>query len=257
MKDEQRQHLLEALNKNVRADGRKLLDYRDISITKGVSKTAEGSAQVKFGSTEVIAGVKMEIGTPFPDRPEEGAIMVNAELLPLSNPDFEPGPPGIDAIELSRVIDRGIRESKAIDLKKLSIKKGEKCWMIIIDICTINDDGNLIDASGLAALAALQDARFPKYENEELDYKTKTDKKVELLKAPLPVTVLKLGDNLLVDPDLMEQKSLDARLTVTFTEDNKTICALQKGGESPITAEEVGKMLDIAQEKAAYLRSLL
>ncbi len=256
MNNEFRQHLISALAKDVRIDGRKLLDYREVSIKRGVSSTAEGSAQVTLGDTEVIAGVKMEIATPFSDRPDEGAIMVNAEFLPMSNPEFEPGPPSIDAIELARVVDRGIRESKAIDLKKLVIKKGEKCWMIVVDICTLNDNGNLLDASAIAALAALQDARYPKYENEEVDYKTKTDKKIELAKSPVPVTVLKIGDNFLVDPDLEEEKNMDARLTVTATEDS-TICALQKGGDSPITVDDINRMTDIALEKSKFLRGLL
>ena len=126
MNNEFRQHLITSLTKNVRIDGRKLEDYRNITVKLGVSSTAEGSALVKFGNTEVIVGVKMEIAKPFSDRPDEGAIMVNAEFLPMSNPEFETGPPGIDAIELARVVDRGIRESKAINLKKLVIKKGEK-----------------------------------------------------------------------------------------------------------------------------------
>lgn len=254
--NEFKQHMLAALDKQVRIDGRKLLDYREIVIKKGFTNTAEGSAHVKIGATEVFAGVKMEIAKPFSDRPDEGAIMVNAELLPLSNPEFEAGPPGTDAIELARVVDRGIRESKAIDLKKLVIKKGEKCWMIVVDICPLNADGNLLDASALAAMAALQDAHFPKYENDEIDYKTPTDKKVELKHTPLSVTVLKIGNNYLVDPLHEEEKNLDARLTIAVTEDG-TICALQKGGEWPLSLEDVNKMIDIAMERTRFLRGKL
>jgi len=256
MNNEFKQHLIDSLSKNVRIDGRKLDEYRDITVEYGISKTAEGSARVKFGETEVLAGITMEIAQPFPDRPEEGAIMVNAEFLAMASPEFESGPPGMPAIELSRVVDRGIRESGAIDLKKLSLKKGEKCWMIIVDICTINDAGNLLDASALAAIAALRDARFPKYENEELDYKVKTDKKIELTKTPIAVTVLKIGENILVDPVHEEETSLDARLTVTTTEKG-IICALQKGGDQVISIDEVGKMVDLALEKAGVLRGLL
>ncbi|MBN2458533.1 exosome complex protein Rrp42 [Candidatus Woesearchaeota archaeon] len=256
MNNEFKNHIIQALDMNVRSDGRKLDEFREISVTTDVSKTAEGSAIVKVGDTVVIAGVKLDIGAPFPDRPDEGAIMVNVELLPLSNPDFEPGPPSIEAIELARVVDRGIRESRAIDVKKLAIKKGEKCWLAQIDICTINDAGSLLDASALATIAALKNTRFPAYENEEIDYKNKTDKTLELEKIPVSVTVFKIGKNYLVDPLKEEEKNYDARLTVALTEDN-TLCALQKGGELPLTTDDISRMIDIASEKAAEIRKYI
>lgn len=256
MNNQFKQYLVKSLAKNIRVDGRKLEEYRDVSVEYGISSTAEGSARVRIGETDVMAGVKMEIAQPFPDRPEEGAIMVNAEFLPMASPDFESGPPGMPAIELSRVVDRGIRECGAIDLKSLAIKKGEKCWMMVIDICTINNDGNLLDASALAAIAALSDAQFPKYENDELDYKTKTDKKLDLKKMPIAVTVLRIGDSLVVDPLRSEEAHVDSRLTVTSTEDGQ-ICALQKGGDSTLKVEEIEKMVDLALKKAAVLRGKL
>ena len=149
--------IAELAKQDKRLDGRAMTEYRQpIAIETEISWTAEGSAKVQIGNTTVMAGVKLSLEKPYNDTPEEGGIMVNVELLPLSHPDYEPGPPGIKAIELARVIDRGIREAKAIDMKKLCIKPGEKAWFVTIDIITINDDGNLFDAAGLAALAALK-----------------------------------------------------------------------------------------------------
>ena len=252
-----RSHIINLLNLGRRLDGRKLTEYRGpITVEYGVVKTAEGSARVKIGDTEVMVGVKMEIGEPYPDMPNEGTIIVGAELLPLSNPEFEPGPPGIQAIELARVVDRGIRESKALDFKKLCIEKGEKIWMVIIDICPINDAGNLFDASSLAALAALKDTKFPAFDDDKIDYKTKTDKSLKLEKVPIAVTVIKIGDKFIVDPDIEEERAIDARLTVSSIE-NGTLCALQKGGDAPLTQEEIDEMLDIGIEKAKELRKYL
>jgi len=174
----------------------------------------------------------------------------------LSNPEFELGPPGIQAIELARVVDRGIRESKALDFRKLCIEPGKKIWMVIIDICPINDAGNLFDASSLAALAALQDAKYPAFDGEKVDYKEKTDKRLELEKTPIAVTVIKIGDKFIVDPDVEEEKVIDARLTVSSMEDG-TLCAMQKGGDFPLTIEDIDKMLDIGIEKAKELRKHL
>jgi len=252
-----RKHVINLFDSGVRLDGRKLTEYRKpITIERGVSKTAEGSARVKIGETEVIVGVKMEVGTPYPDVPDSGTIIVGAELLPLSNPEFELGPPGIQAIELARVVDRGIRESKTLDFKKLCITKGEKVWLLLIDICSINDTGNLLDASALAVLAALMDTKYPKYENEKVDYSQKTNKKLELQKKPIAITVLKIDSSYIIDPDTEEEKIADGRITVTSEEDG-TLCAFQKGGDCPLTSDDISKMIDIGLEKAKELRGLL
>jgi len=254
---ELRSHIIGLLNAGVRLDGRKLTDYRGpIEIERGIIKTAEGSARVRIGETEVMVGVKLEVGEPYPDTPGEGTIIVGAELLPMSNPEFELGPPGIQAIELARVVDRGIRESKALDFKKLCIKEGENIWMVIIDICPINDAGNLFDASSLAALAALQDTKYPEFDGEKVDYKKKTDKHLKLEKMPIAVTVIKIGDKFIVDPDTEEERAVDARLTVSSIEDG-TLCALQKGGDFPLTVDDIGRMLDIGIEKGKELRKYL
>src|SRR3990172_5444057 len=136
-----------------RIDHRKFNQYRDISVETNVITSAEGSARVRIGNTEVIAGIKIDVGTPFKDTPDEGVLMVAGEFVPLASEDFESGPPGEDAIELSRVVDRAIRESKCVDFEKLCIKEGEKVWMIYVDIDVIDDCGNLIDACSLAALS--------------------------------------------------------------------------------------------------------
>ncbi len=249
-----KEHVVKLLNADTRLDGRKPLDFRQpITVEYGISKTAEGSARVRIGGTEVIAGVKLEIITPYPDDPDKGTIMVGAELLPLSNPEFEPGPPGIQAVELARVVDRGIRESKALDFKALCIEEGAKAWAVVVDICSMNDEGNLLDASAIATLAALKDARFPKYEEEKIDYTEKTDKKLPLTREPLPVTVCKIGNKFIVDPVTEEEKVIDARLTVASTETG-TLCAMQKGGEAPLTIDEINQMVEIAVEKAKELR---
>jgi len=252
-----RSHIIRLLNTDMRLDGRKLTEYRQpITVEYGAIRTAEGSARVKIGETEVLVGIKVEIGEPYPDNPDEGTIIVGAELLPLSNPDFELGPPSIQAVELARVVDRGIRESKAVNFKKLCIKAGEKVWLILIDICPMNDAGNLFDAASLAALAALKDARFPAVENDKIDYKKKTDQKLPLERYPLAITVCKIGDKFIVDPDTEEEKAIDARLTVASTEDGH-LCALQKGEDFPLTINEISQMIDIGMEKAKELRKFL
>jgi len=252
----QKDYMMKFLNSGTRFDGRKLEEYRKVSVEYGVSKNAEGSARVKIGKTEVLAGIKLSVGKPFPDTPNDGVLMVGAELIPMSNPEFESGPPGIQAIELARVIDRGIRESKAIDIRKLCIEKGEKVWMMSVDIVPVNDDGNLFDAAGLATVAALKDTLFPKYDGVEINYKEKTKEGLPMSKEPISITVIKIGDKLLIDPTTDEEKMIEARLTIASIKD-KTICALQKGGEDPLTLEEIDQMVELGLKKAEELHKLL
>lgn len=240
--------------KGARIDGRKFDQYRDVTIEYGISpKSAEGSARVKIGDTEVVAGVKLEVGKPFPDKPDEGSIMVNVELLPLSSPLFESGPPSQEAIELARVTDRGIRECHALNFKKLCVKEGEHVWLAFIDIYPINASGNLFDACTLAALAALHDARFPVFDGKKVDYTERTKDPLPMERLPISCTVWKVRDQLLVDPLPEEEQAANARLTVVTTEDNK-VCAMQKGGTEPLTVDEIMTIVDLANKKSEELR---
>ena len=174
----------EYISKGKRFDKRQLSEFRNLSIDLALSKKAEGGAKVKLGKTEVWVGVKMEIAEPYPDSPDKGNLMVTAELLPLSSSKYEYGPPKFNAIEIGRLVDRGIRESKFIDFEKLCIKEGEKVWAVIIDIYSINDDGNLLDAAFIGALAALKSAKMPFYDEkkEKIDYEAESKKKIPLTK---------------------------------------------------------------------------
>lgn len=252
------QTIHELIKTGKRLDGRSLTDYREpITVQTEVSWTAEGSAMVQIGETKVIVGVKLSLEKPYADTADQGGIMINAELLPLSSPIYNPGPPGMKAIVMARVLDRGIRESHAIDLKKLCITPGEKAWFVIMDIVSVNDDGNLFDAAGLALLAALKTARFPTVkEDGSLDYKNKTEEKLPLLKQPISITVLKINGALVIDPTAEEEFSADARLTVAV-DVNGTISAMQKGGDATLTLEDVDGMVGLALEKADFLRGKL
>ena len=243
------------IEKGKRMDGRKLDEHRPIVIETGVSKNASGSARCKIGDTEVIVGVKFDLGEPYPDSPDEGTIIVTAELTPVASPNFELGPPSSQATELARIVDRGIRESKCIDFKKLCIRKGEKIWMAYIDIYPLNDDGNLFDASVLASLKALQEAKFPKLVDDKIDHESKTIVGLKLSKLPILTTVYKINNNMVVDVNAKEEEVIDARLSISVADGN--IHALQKGGEVPLSIDDIKKMVDIALKKEKELVKFL
>lgn len=235
-----------------RIDGRGFNEYRPITIEPDIIYKAEGSARVKIGNTQVVAGVKMDIGEPYPDTPDSGVITTSAELIPLASPDFEAGPPQEDAIELARVVDRGIRESEVVKLEELCIEPGERIWIVFIDIHVIDYDGNLFDCTSLASLAALYTTVVPaeKFELGD-DYPLPMRKE-----PPISCTAAKFNDALVFDPILDEEEIAEARLTVA-TDVKGDIRAMQKGLSGSFTVDEIKKIIKGAVVNGREIREIL
>ncbi|MBM3897509.1 MAG: exosome complex protein Rrp42 [Thaumarchaeota archaeon] len=252
-----RNQMIELLARGKRIDGRGLLDYRPIKIETGIIPKASGSARVTIGDTQVIAGIKVETGTPFPDTPDQGLLVVNAELLPISSPYAEPGPPDESAIELARVVDRGVRESQMIDVSQLVIKEGEKVYAVFADVSILNTDGNLLDTTSYAVVAAMLSAKYKKYEMVDGKLKqTDTVEPLPLKTIPVSVTMAKIGDSIIVDPTDEEEAVMDARLTLT-SDSNGNMVAGQKGEPGTFSFDQMLNGADISRMKGEEIRKML
>src|SRR3989344_2891361 len=245
-------YALELIRKGRRVDGREFDQFRKVEVRNNIISKAEGSSRVRIGGTEVIAGVKLNLGTPFPDMPDNGNLSVNAEFSPIASPDFEPGPPSEDATELARVVDRGIRESHSIELEKLCITPGEKVWSVFIDLLLISHKGNLLDACSLAAVNALWNARIPKIEDEKV-VRGEYLGKLPVVWKPVNISVCKVDNHFLMDPALEEEDIIDAELCIAIRDDDK-ICSLQKQGRSALKFNDLEKMFDLALERSKKMR---
>jgi exosome complex component RRP42 len=261
----ERNHILALTKKGLRIDGRGFKDVRDITIETGYIPKAEGSSKVTLGNTMIVAGVKVSIGSPYADTPDSGVITVNAELSPMASPEFEPGPPDENSVEVARVVDRGIRHSNIVDKDKLVIIPGEKVFVIFLDLYVVSYDGNLYDAGEIAAVKALMDTKLPKLPPNFAELKgewvppVKEDIQwipLEISDYPVSVTIAKIGDALVVDPNANEERILDSRLTITINSKNE-ICSMQKGGAGSLTFEDISNAIDMAQELAPKLQSRL
>lgn len=236
-----------------RLDGRGFDEYRKIEVVKGYIKDkADGSALVRLGDTQVLVGVSMDVGEPYSDSPQDGVLTTSAEFRPMASPSFEPGPPDENSIELARVVDRGIRESGSIETDKLFIEE-DKVWVVFVDIHVIDHNGNLIDAAGIASIAALLDSRMPKYEDGVI-IRGEWSGKLPVSCVPIPCTHVKIADKMALDPTLDEEYAMDARLTVTTTD---VINAMQKGGFGSFTLEEIENAVDLSFKKAAETRRMV
>lgn len=249
--------MIELLSKGKRLDGRAPDEHRPLTIQTGVIQKANGSAMVRLGNTHIIAGVKVATGTPFADTPDKGVIVVNAEILPMSSPYAEAGPPSEDAIELARVVDRGVRESEMLDMTKLCIIPGKTVYTVFADVNIMNVDGNLFDAVSYAVVSALRTAKMLRY--EVVEDKAKATEEwipVPVTKTPVSVTMARIGDTLVVDPTSEEEAAMDARITIT-TEDDGNICAGQKGEPSTFSPEKVLEAADLSIRLGKEIRKAI
>ena len=256
-----RDYLVQLAKDGKRHDGRGFDEFRQVNIRTRYIQQAEGSARVQLGDTDVIVGIKMNTGTPYPDAPNDGTMTTSAELRPMATSDFEIGPPSPESIEVARVVDRGIRESKSIDFSKLCIKPGEKIWMTWLDMHAVDYDGNLFDAASLGCIAALMTAtvpmsKLPQHELTKLGLEPQADFPMPIKDVPVMVTAIKLGGQIMFDPTSLEEKVGGPRLSVSFDRAGN-IRAMQKGLGGAFTTDEVKDIVRRGSQHASELRAIL
>ena len=253
-----KKQILELLEQGRRVDGRALDEARDLVIETNAIPKADGSARVLLGDSEVICGVKIQPDKPFPDMGDKGIFICTAELLPLSHPSVETGPPGEAVIELARVVDRGIRESHMIDLSQLVIEKDKSVVGVFADNVVVDYGGNLFDACSYATTAAILSAKTPKWELKGDVPTLVEDEKNEVPVTTIPVSVTmgKIGNHIIVDPNAEEWDCMDARITIA-TDSEGNICALQKGGNEGFTMDEIVSCSEISVRVGTKIRETL
>ncbi len=249
--DLMRAHIYRLAQRGERMDGRALDEPRKLTIQRSFVGTAEGSARAKLGNSDVLVGIKMATGEPYPDTPDTGVLSTSLELVPMASPTFEAGPPKPEAIEIARVVDRGIRESKMVNVEKLCIKPKEKVWVLFIDMHVLDYDGNLFDVGSYGATAALASTVVPaKAQGVGEDFPLPVEH------WPASVTFAKIKDLILLDPNLDEERMADARLTVT-TDENGDIRAMQKGLNGSFSYDEIKRCIETAQKVGRQIRPIL
>ena len=249
-----KQQMWDSISKGKRLDGRDLDGIRPIEIEFDIIKKANGSAKVKLGNTEVVAGVKVETGEPFEGLENKGALILSAEVLPTASPYSEPGPPDEETVELARVVDRGVRESQMVDLDKLVLIPGKIVYTIFVDCSIINTDGNLFDATSYAVVSALISSKLPIFEIQDgkvVDTGNKRDPPITTM--PISITAVRIGDAVILDPTSEEEACMDARITITTNSDGH-FTAMQKGSTGAFTIEQLKKAAETARIKGEMVR---
>ncbi|KAJ0021052.1 hypothetical protein Pint_31012 [Pistacia integerrima] len=197
---------------------------------------------------------------PYRDRPNEGSLSIFTEFSPMADPSFESGRPGESAVELGRIIDRGLRESRAVDTESLCVLAGKLVWAIRIDLHILDNGGNLVDAANIAALAALLTFRRPECslggENgqEVIIHPPEEREPLPLIVHHLPVAVTFgfFGSEsiLVIDPTHHEEAVMTGRMTATLNA-NGDVCAIQKPGGEGVLQSAIMQCLRIASRTAS------
>jgi len=256
-------NVLKYIKENKRIDSRDLDEYRRLHIKPNVLSKPYASALVELGNTMIIVGIHFDIGAPFSDSPDKGILITEGEVLPTASFDAEAGPPSEEEIEISRVVDRSIRESEMIDLSKLVIKPGEKVLKMFIDFNILNDDGNIIDAAVLGTVAAIMTGIMPdpKYLSEHLDEVSTIELSnvprisIPYRDIPIATTISIIDNKYVIDPTYHEETVADAIITITHTANNE-VCNIQLSYGS-LGFQQVFDILDISLIKSKELRKKL
>jgi exosome complex component RRP45 len=129
----------------------------------------------------VMAHVEATMIKPASERPYEGVLNVHAELGPMAGIEYEPGrcvhilisdlsrsrgqnSPSDDEVALSRMLDKVLRRSDALDRESLCILAGQRVWSVRLTLHILSSSGNVLDVAVLAGVAALRHFRRPEVE---------------------------------------------------------------------------------------------
>ncbi|KAK2169776.1 hypothetical protein LSH36_7g16089 [Paralvinella palmiformis] len=243
-----------------RLDGREIYDYRPIQIKFGIS---QGCCHVTLGNTRILVQVSCEVTAPKQARPSEGILFVNVEISPMAAPQYEPGRLTEEAVELTRLLERCLKESRCVDTESLCIMTGIKVWQIRCDIHILNHDGNLLDCASVAAIAALAHFRRPDVtvSGEEVTIHSLEDRDpipLSVHHMPLCVTFAfyKQGKFLLVDPSEKEERVMEGKLVIGMNK-HREVCTLQMTGSMLLLKDQVLRCSNITVKKVTEMTNLI
>ncbi len=183
----------------------------------------------------------------------------------MASPSFEPNRPTETEILLSRLLEKTIRRSGAIDTESLCLLASISVWSIRCDVHVLSHDGGLVDAACVGVIAALQHFRKPdtSIEGGRVTVYTLEERDpvpLSLLHFPLCVTFSFYGaetlgkeaegqeEKVLIDANLIEEQLREGSMTVGMNRHGE-VCQIAKLGGVPIDAVALLQCVSIAAVK--------
>ncbi|KAG6902136.1 hypothetical protein C0995_003893 [Termitomyces sp. Mi166 len=253
--------LYTSLKESLRLDGRLPMELRTPTLTFGDDL---GWVECSLGKTRVLAQVEGKMVKPPPERPYEGIITIHPEISPMASSEYEPGRPSDEEVTITRMLDKVLKRSDAVDKESLCILAGQRVWHIRLTLHFLAVAGNMLDCACLAGIVALKHFRRPDVEviGDEVTVHEPTER------APIPLaihhtpfcfTFAFFPDSTIppvLDPSQLEQR-LSAGLISIALNAQRELCVLQKLGGVPLEPDEVLKIVAIAVQKAKELNSIV
>lgn len=249
----ERTFIVDGVEQDFRSDGRSRHDYRHFEVETGIVSNTSGSARLRLSRTDVLVGIKAEVGEPHLEKPNYGYIEFFVDCSANASPEFEGrGGDELGAM-LAKTLENAYNHKSAIDLESLCILPGKQCWVLYIDALVLECGGNLFDCVSLAVKAALHNTRIPNVtvstEEGGVELEISDDphdcRRLDVSSVPVTVTMSKVGHRHVVDASLQEEACCLAQLLVSVNGDNN-ICAMQKVGPGGLDPDSIFEMIETA-----------
>ncbi|MCU1543557.1 MAG: ribonuclease [Microbacteriaceae bacterium] len=232
-----------------RSDGRTATDLRPITIERGWSAQAEGSALISFGNTKVLCTASFTNGVPrWLKGKGTGWVTAEYSMLPRSTNDrmdreSVKGKIGGRTHEISRLIGRSLRA--VVDMKAL----GENT--IVIDCDVLQADGGTRTAAITGAYIALADSLEWGREKGFIGKNAKP-----LTDSVAAVSVGIVGGEPLLDLAYVEDVKAETDMNVVVTGRGLFVEVQGTAEGAPFDRDELNALLDLALGGTADLTAM-
>ncbi len=232
-----------------RADGRSLDELRPVTIERGWSSQAEGSALISFGGTRVLCTASFTNGVPrWLTGQGKGWVTAEYAMLPRATNDRSPresvkGKIGGRTHEISRLIGRALRA--VVDTSAL----GENT--IVIDCDVLQADGGTRTASITGAFVALSDAIEW---GRERGYVAK--KATPLADSVSAISVGIIDGTPMLDLPYEEDVRAGTDMNIVMTGSGAFIEVQGTAEQAPFDKAELDRLLDLGAKGCADLTAL-
>ncbi|KAL9069005.1 MAG: hypothetical protein Q9157_006322 [Trypethelium eluteriae] len=255
----EREFIQQALHEGIRIDGRAFDEFRPLNLSFG---DEYGVADAQLGKTRVVAKISSEVTIPFPDRKFDGVFTITTELSPIASASFEVGRPTEQESLLSRLLEKAIRRSNALDTESLCIVAGSKCFALRADIHVLDFDGGLVDTCCVALLAALRHYKRPdvSVNGEDVkiwDVREREPVPLSILHYPFCVTFshfrgVEGSELMLIDANAAEEQCREGEVVMTVNKYGE-LCQIAKYGGATVDAMALLNCARLAAEKVKVL----
>ncbi|CAL1279381.1 unnamed protein product [Larinioides sclopetarius] len=249
----EREFIMAVISKGKRSDGRTLTDARSLDIK---FRKEWGGCIVYLGNTVVFAQVSAKVIQPKLSSPVEGVFDVNFEVSPMSSPHVNLSRSADEFVELQRSLERCIRDSKCLDLESLCIVAGVKVWAIRVDIRPMNDDGNVLECSSIAAISALAHFRRPdvtvvgtEVTVHSIDNREPVPLNLHHMPIAITMAVFSQGPYIVMDPIEMEEHIADGCYNIGMN-DHQEVCMIHRRGSFSLAEATIEKCIRLAVGRA-------